>query len=1027
MPGRRVPTRRNVSSTGGAAPAFGVLSVEPSTLVFSGVAGADAFVPEDIMQAYNSGAGPWSGAPSIGIAYDVTPDWLTLTPEAGVDGVIRYTITVDTTILAAGTEVATVTFTDALCSNSPRVATVTVVVEADDPTIGLSQSLFSASVPAGDVGGEQTVTITNVGGGALATPTVGTVTGTGASYVGTPAITGSGPWTLTFTPTATSASAGAYQAVIPVVSAGANNTPQNVTVDLTVTAAGSAIIGLPSSGQEAKYVAGSSNEPTSQVFIVQNHGTEAFAGLQANIAYSGESSGWLSASFVGQQVTLAFDCEPNVVSEGVSYATVTFSDANAVSPATYVVDLYTSAATLVPNITATPASVSRIYSTGATPPAQPVTVGNSTGSIADLGTITASVTTATTWVTVSYASGTATISFPGAGALEAGTYSANVRIAGSQAGNSHVDVTITLIAQTPTTVPLLRYTLPGGVTQNATTGYCEGVPTGVLVTPPSGWDAAATHSPITAAAFQTALNQSALAANANGAGNVIIEMDPNVTYVSTNPFTVPATVDRTGWLIIRPTTHGSLNLTRGVRIQEADEANLFTLQSPNATEMLRIGDNCTKVWIIGMKTTDVLPNQVNFNHVTVRPSTYSSNQSPVPQDIYFDHCWFKGNTRPEGGSIRGVYWTAFRTAIMDCRFTDFRKGPHGGSGQSPQESQAIYTPQGGQFYYIYNCFLEAAGETYLSGGVALAGQDPSLNPRDIYFKQCVFTGRLTWCKTHPDYAGLDFAHKNLFEIKRGIRILVDGCIFKDGFADDQAGIQIVLKSTNQSGDNLNSYSDDVQMIHCWGYNMQRTWNCISISANNPALVPPLIHQSKPSDRHHILENLFERINLPGLAPNNPGSGYLMETANNATNTVWERNTTVMNGGPNLTGAVLAGRMTNFEIIDNIFPQGKYGITGTGTQEGNASINANWTNATVTRNTFYAGGAVGASSYPPGNDFPAAVANIGFVNPTGSAPLDFDFLPSSPYYGNGVEPTRGANVKRVHYKTNGVLAGTPVNS
>jgi hypothetical protein len=200
MPGRRVPTRRNVSSAGGAAPAFGVLSVEPSTLVFSGVAGADAFVPEDIMQAYNSGAGPWSGAPSIGIAYDVTPDWLTLTPEAGVDGVIRYTITVDTTILAAGTEVATVTFTDALCSNSPRVATVTVVVEADDPTIGLSQSLFSASVPAGDVGVEQTVTITNVGGGVLATPTVGTVTGTGASYVGTPAITGSGPWTLTFTP-----------------------------------------------------------------------------------------------------------------------------------------------------------------------------------------------------------------------------------------------------------------------------------------------------------------------------------------------------------------------------------------------------------------------------------------------------------------------------------------------------------------------------------------------------------------------------------------------------------------------------------------------------------------------------------------------------------------------------------------------------------------------------------------------------------------------------------------------------------
>lgn len=1026
MPGRRVPTRRNVSSTGGAAPAFGVLSVEPSTLVFSGVAGADAFVPEDIMQAYNSGAGPWSGAPSIGIAYDVTPDWLTLTPEAGVDGVIRYTITVDTTILAAGTEVATVTFTDTLCSNSPRVATVTVVVEADDPTIGLSQSLFSASVPAGDVGVEQTVTITNVGGGVLATPTIGTVTGTGASYVGTPAITGSGPWTLTFTPTATSASAGAYQAVIPVASVGANNTPQNVTVDLTVTAAGSAIIGLPSSGQEAKYIVGSSNEPTSQVFIVQNNGTEAFAGLQANIAYSGESSGWLSASFIGQEVTLAFDCEPNVVSEGVSYATVTFSDANAVSPATYVVDLYTSAATLVPNITATPASVSRIYSTGATPPAQPVTVGNSTGSIADLGTITASLTTATTWVTVSYASGTATISFPGASALAAGTYSANVRIAGSQAGNSHVDVPITLIAQTPTTVPLLLYTLPGGVTQNATTGYCEGVPTGVLVTPPSGWDAAATHSPITAAAFQTALNQSALAANANGAGNVIIEMDPNVTYVSTNPFTVPATVDRTGWLIIRPTTHGSLNLTRGVRIGDtpAIEANLFTLQSPNATEMLRIGDNCTKVWIIGMKTTDVLPANVNFNHVTVRPNTYSSNQSPVPQDIYFDHCWFKGNTRPEGGSIRGVYWTAFRTAIMDCRFTDFRKGRYP-STSSAQEAQAVYTPQGGQYYYLYNNFMEAAGESYMTGGVALAGQDPSLNPRDVYIKQCVLTGRLTWCKTHPSYLGFDFAHKNVFEVKRGIRILVDGCIFKDGFTDDQAGIQIVIKSTNQSSDNLNSWSDDIQLIHCWGYSLQRTFNVIGNPPNDLNAVPPVIRQSKQNDRTHILECLFERINLPGLSPT--GSGFLMETANNVTNTTFERITTVLAGGLTPTGCILTYAATGINVVDNIFPQGNYGIDGDGANEGTASINKWWTNSQVTRNTFYAGGNIGASSYPAGNDFPSAVSAIGFVNPTGSTPLDYDFLPSSPYYGDGIEPTRGCNVKRVYYKTDGVLVGTPVNS
>jgi hypothetical protein len=689
------------------------MTVTPSSVLVSGVAGADAFVVEDTIVVYNSGVGPWSGAPSVGVAYDDTADWLGVAQSVDAQtGFVTYTFTVDTTILAASTQVATITFTDALCSNSPQQATVTVVVEDSTPLIGLSSGQLTTSYQEGQSGPTLPLTITNVGTGTMDTPSAGTITGTGAAYIAAPVVTGSGPWSMPIVFDGAAAPAGTYQAIVPVVAANAGNTPQSVQIDFDVTAAATAIIGLPSSGQEGKYTVGSTSNPPDQVFIVQNQGTQSFAGLQTSIGYTGTSSGWLSASLNGQELTLSFDCEPNVTVQGVSYATVTISDANAVSDATYVVDLYTSAAVIVPNITVTPSSISRVVNTGITPAQGTITVGNSTGSIAQLGTVTATDITSRTWLTVGYASGTVTATFSGVAALGAGSYTATIRVAGSLAANAFVDVPVTVIVQVASAVPLLLFAKPAGVTQNATTGYCEGVPTGVITTPPTGWDAPATHTPANGAAFATALAQSASSATANGNGDIIIEMNPAVTY-SSAPFTIPAPTSRTGWLIIRTANWGSLP-ARGTRISAADEANLFTLQSPNATEMLNMGDNVSKVYILGMKTTDVLPSDINYNHVVVRPATNVLNQSTVPTDIYFDHCWFKGNPRIGGGSIRGLYWIANRSGVLDCKFTDFKKGGFGAS-LSPQESQAILIPHSGGFYYVYNSQLESAGECFFVG------------------------------------------------------------------------------------------------------------------------------------------------------------------------------------------------------------------------------------------------------------------------------------------------------------------------
>lgn len=43
--------------------------------------------------------------------------------------------------------------------------------------------------------------------------------------------------------------------------------------------------------------------------------------------------------------------------------------------------------------------------------------------------------------------------------------------------------------------------------------------------------------------------------------------------------------------------------------------------------------------------------------------------------------------------------------------------------------------------------------------------------------------------------------KNLFELKHAKRVLVEGNVFENNWADGQTGMAIVLKSTNQGGGN----------------------------------------------------------------------------------------------------------------------------------------------------------------------------------------------------------------------------------
>ena len=127
-------------------------------------------------------------------------------------------------------------------SENATSSAVTVVVTAQSQitlsrTTASFENLTGAVPPAG-----QTVSIVNSGGTPLTGLSVGTIQYTAGQPTGwLAAILSSttAPSTLTITPQPNSEimAAGTYTAVVPVVAAGASNTPQNVTVTLVLTAA----------------------------------------------------------------------------------------------------------------------------------------------------------------------------------------------------------------------------------------------------------------------------------------------------------------------------------------------------------------------------------------------------------------------------------------------------------------------------------------------------------------------------------------------------------------------------------------------------------------------------------------------------------------------------------------------------------------------------------------------------------------------------------------------------------------------
>jgi len=431
--------------------AFGspTISLSPTSLTANTAGNCAGNPAAQNVTVSNSGNGTLA-KPTIQTSYSEGSGWLN---PVVTGSSAPYTLQVNfqnTCSLANGTYNATIAVSSSGASNSPVNLPVTLTVgPVSSPAISLSPTSLTFN---GEQGGSnpsaQDISVSNSGGGSLASPTTQINYGSGSGWLSVQTQGSSAPYTLVNQPSISGLSPGTYTATVNVSSSGASNSPQSYSVTLVVASSGSPVISLSPSGLSGSISATCGSIPNSTVTI-SNAGGGTLATPTITTTYGSGASGWLYPQLSGSSApyTLTIVWQNLCIADGTYTATISVASSGATNtPQTIPVTLQVGSASS-PTISLSPNSLSfSATEGGSNPAAQNVTVSNS-GS-GTLASPTTSITygSGSGWLSVNCTGSSAPYSCstqPTTGSLAAGTYTATVNVSSSGASNTPQSYSVT--------------------------------------------------------------------------------------------------------------------------------------------------------------------------------------------------------------------------------------------------------------------------------------------------------------------------------------------------------------------------------------------------------------------------------------------------------------------------------------------------------------------------------------------------------------------------------------------------------
>lgn len=352
-------------------------------------------------------------------------------------------------------------------------------------------------------------------------------------------------------------------------------------------------------------------------------------------------------------------------------------------------------------------------------------------------------------------------------------------------------------------------------------------------------------------------------------------------------------------------------------------------------------------------------------------SAAQNSLDAVPHHFVIDRCYIHGHTNATIMKF-GVRLDCANAAIVDSYISDFHSIGF--------DAQAISGINGPGPFKILNNYLEASGENILIGGGAPA--IPGLVPSDIEIRQNYFYKPFSWRVGHPDYAGKHWTIKNLFELKTGKRVLLDGNVLENCWADlpvGQSGFAILLTIRTENG---GAPQADVSDIIISNNIIKHVGAGISLSGSDDGV-------GLRSSRIKIFNNLFEDINGSVYGDQNifgPNDGTFLKIGK-PKDVLVDHNTILQTGPVTWAYDITDNFIYTNNISHSYISAGGYqGVYGPGQSQGNNTIAHYFPDITDANMHFHKNVLINGdqNKYTNYNNqsenyFPPDVQSVGFVD------------------------------------------------
>jgi hypothetical protein len=444
-----------------------------------------------------------------------------------------------------------------------------------------------------------------------------------------------------------------------------------------------------------------------------------------------------------------------------------------------------------------------------------------------------------------------------------------------------------------------------------------------------------------------------------------------------------------GWITIRTDVSDASIGAPGTRMtpSRAASANLAKIVTPNIYSAITTDLGANHYRFTGVEF--AVASSVTDMNVLVRLGENLNTQNSAATTagyLIFDRTYIHGN--PSGQLKRCVMLNSATTAVVDSWLGDCHS--------NVSDSQAIVGWNGPGPFLIQNNHLEAGHEVIMFGGGGVTTQNVS--PSDITIRGNHIMRPASW-------KGV-WQVKNLIESKHARRMLIEGNVIENTWADAQAGFAFVMKSENQDWNTPWTQTTDITIR----YNKIRNVGGVFNLAANPSGAPAV-----PAARFVITDNVVENVGTGMFG----GDGRTFQLLPGLSDVVLMHNTVVSASGQNPAAVYLAGGgISRLVVHSNVLHHGNAGVKGDATGEGTASLNTFASGALYTNNAMVYGGT--ASSYPANNWFPSTLGDIGFLNAGGG---DYHLASSSAFSNKGYDGRHvGADIDQVDAATrNAVVA------